>query len=178
MLLFVLGSSSVSIYYTATFAGKFLGLAVTPISAVLLSVFANMEKFNYMSFYKIVLFSMLIGFIGYFFILIISPYFINLLYPNWAAESIILISITSAISIVRIMNNIINPIILKFRNIKWQPVLKGLNFVLSIGLSFALLQLFGIKGFAIGILISSIVIWVLQVLVFIFSEENSEMELE
>ena len=176
MLIFLLSASSVSVYYTATFSGKFLGLAITPISAVLLSVFANMDHFEVKNFYKILFASLAIGFFAYFLILWISPYLIRILYPEWADDSIQLIQVTTGVTIIGIMKNIINPIILKFRSINWQLILKGSNFIVTIIISFIFLYHYGLLGFAFGILIASFISWVLHILVFIYAPSTKLVE--
>jgi len=169
LLLFpLLGSTAVSIYYTATLMGKILSLIITPISSVMLSYLAKMSKIKMKQFVIIVALTTVFGLIGYFIIIFISEPILNLLYPSWANESLKLINVTTATAILGVISSVINPVILRFNHINWQIVINLVNLIFYTILVFGFYSLYGLMGFCFGMLIANIIKLLLMISVFIF----------
>lgn len=169
LLLFpLLGSTAVSIYYTATLMGKILSLIITPISSVMLSYLAKMSKIKMKQFVIIVGLTTVFGLIGYFIIIFISEPILNLLYPSWANESLKLINVTTATAILGVISSVINPVILRFNHINWQIVINLVNLIFYTILVFGFYSLYGLMGFCFGMLIANIIKLLLMISVFIF----------
>jgi len=165
----LLGPSAVATYYSATLIGKIISMGITPLSGVMLSYLAKMKDFKIKIFIKILLAISLIGFIGYFLVLFISAPILKLLYPNWAEESLKLVHITAATSMVGLINVVIHPIILKFSHINWQLFINLINLLTYTVMVYLFFNLYGLIGFCLGILISSIIKLALMISIFIYN---------
>ncbi len=174
LLLFpLLGPTAVSIYYSATLMGKIISMATTPISGVMLSYLAKMERVKIKFFFLIISLTTMIGFIGYLIILFISDPILNFLYPNWANESMKLIHITTATAIIGMISSIIHPILLRFSNINWQLFINAINLIVYIIGVFVLYNIYGLIGFCVGILLANVIKILIMIMVFIFSYNKS-----
>ena len=153
----VLGGAAVSIYYVATILGKTIGLIVGPITGVFLSYLAQMKTFKSNNFKILLLSSSVLGFVCYWIIIILSKPIISIVYPQYVESAMHYVPITTLSTIVTIVANIINAIILKFSSAKWQVYINLLYMAVYLPLSLYLLTLYGLMGFCIGILIASFV---------------------
>lgn len=173
LLLFpLLGPAAVSIYYTATIIGKIISMMITPINGVMLSYLTSMEKMKFKNFMYIMVTIGFVGVIGYFATILISHPLLYFLYPNWAAESMELIYITTASAIIGVMSSVIQPVILRFNNINWQLLISGTNVVVYIISVFTFYNLYGLIGFCIGILVANVFKLVLMISIFIFNNRQ------
>lgn len=170
----LLGPAAVSIYYTATILGKIITLAISPISAVMLSYLTKMEKMKLQHFLSVIFFSLIFGVIGYFFTVLISSPVLHFLYPSWAKESMKLIPITTATAIMEMMSSAIHPIVLRFNNINWQFVISVMNLMVYMVGIYIFYQIYGLIGFAIGVLIASIFKFLLSIAVYLFNYSKNE----
>lgn len=170
LLLFpLLGPAAVSIYYTATIIGKIISMMITPINGVMLSYLTRMEKMKFKNFMYIMVTIGFVGVIGYFATILISHPLLYFLYPNWAADSMELIYITTASAIIRVMSFVIQPFILRFNNINWQLFISGTNVIVYIICTFVFYSFYGLLGFCIGILVANVFNLVLMISIFIFN---------
>lgn len=183
LLLFpLLGPQAVSVYYSAAILGKIISMGVGPISSVMLSYLAKMEKIKMKSFFYLLTFIAIVGMLGYFICIILSRPILEILYPNWVEESMDLIYITTATAIFNVMSSVINPLILRFKNINWQILIGGVNFSIYIIGIIVFYNLYGLVGFCFGILIASIIKLLLMIFVFVFNlnknnvKVNNELE--
>lgn len=172
----LLGPAAVTIYYTATIIGKIMSMAITPINGVILSYIARLEKFNHKTFGSIMLLTGVIGIIGYFFTIWISPFVLVFLYPDWANESLKYIYITTATAIIGVISSVIQPFILKFNHINWQLIINGSNVIVYMVCVFVLYQFYGLMGFCIGIFISSVYQLIFMTCIFIVSNRRNHEE--
>jgi Na+-driven multidrug efflux pump len=108
--------------------------------------------------------------IGYLLIILLGPYFLSIFYPDWASESQKLLSVTGLAAIMTLVNGFINPIILRFRSMKWQFVINLTLFVSNLLFSLTLGLLFGLYGFAIGVLIAQSIALLMKLYVFKFTK--------
>lgn len=170
LLLFpLLGATTVSIYYTATILGKIISMMITPINSVVLSYLIKSEKMRIKKFIFMIILTGVIGVIGYFVTISASQSLLYFLYPNWAAESMELIYITTASAILDVMNSVIHPFILRFNNINWQWLISGTNVFVYIISAFLFYDLYGLIGFCIGILVANVFKLILMILIFIIN---------
>ncbi|WP_253210742.1 lipopolysaccharide biosynthesis protein [Tetragenococcus halophilus] len=166
LLLFPLvGASAVSIYYSANLMGKIISMAITPISSVMLSYLAKMKLMKVKSFNLILLFTSVLGIIGYVVILFISKPILEILYPAWADESLKLIPITTATVIVGVISSVIHPIILRFNHINWQLWINLLNLLIYVVCAYIFYNYYGLIGFCVGMLIANVI----KLLIMIFA---------
>lgn len=167
----LLGPAAVAVYYSSTLLGKIMSMAITPVSSVLLSYLAKMEKLSIKKFFGVIGIISILGIIGYFFVIFISEPILRLLYPKWADKSIELIYVTTAIAIFEVITSIINPIILRFNNINWQFKINFVNVIIYLTLSFTLYKYFGLFGFSVGVLIASFSKFLMMILIYIYDNK-------
>ncbi len=177
MLLFpLLGPVAVSVYYAATLMGKMISMTIMPISSVMLSYLAKMEKMKIKIFIQIIVAVTAVGSVGYVVILLISTPILHLLYPNWAEESLKLIHITTATAIVGMISAVIHPIILRFNHINWQLIINGINLVIYVASVFIFYNLYELVGFCLGMLVASVIKLSLMVFVFLLGYHNRQVK--
>lgn len=157
LLFSLLGGMAVATYYTASILGKTLALVMGPVTGVFLSYLARHNKIENKNVLKIIIGSVFGGIIGYFSVLFISKPVLFFLYPKLAEESMIYIKVTTLIGIVTLISNLLNTILLKFCDMKWQLLINISYIVIYIILALSLLDILGLMGFCIGILIASII---------------------
>lgn len=180
LLLFpLLGPTTVSIYYTATILGKIISMMITPINGVMLSYLTKTEKIRIRNFILIIVLTVIVGVIGYFVTILVSHSLLYFLYPNWAAESMELIYITTASAILEVMSSVIQPFILRFNNINWQWLISITNVFVYTICAFLFYDLYGLVGFCIGILVANVFKLILMILIFIINyRQNSAKDLK
>jgi O-antigen/teichoic acid export membrane protein len=167
LLLFpLLGPTAVSIYYSATIIGKIISMIITPVNGVVLSYLTQVSNFERKRFIHIILITSILGVIGYFLSIVISYPLLNLLYPNWASESLKLIYITSASVILEVVSSVINPFILRYNKINWQLYLSGTNVIVYIICTVVLFKTYGLIGFCIGVLVANAIKLILMINIF------------
>lgn len=169
MLYPMLGGAMVSVYYSATIMGKICAMAITPISSVMLSYLAKMERFRRSIFFKLLLALTGLGTVGYFACLWISGPLLQLLYPEWAADSMRIIRVVTLTAMVTLISSVLNPIVLRFCRMGWQALINVISLVVYIVGSLLLVRLYGLAGFSAGVLISCLCKLALLVAVFLFS---------
>lgn len=163
----LLGGAVVSVYYSATIFGKVISTGIQPISSVMLSYFSRLKSFRKENFWLLFFISTAIGVIGYVICIVCSGPVLDMLYPQWAEESMKYIYITTATAIVGMVSSVMNPVILKFCSLNWQVAINGINFVVYIVVTLIFLSIWGLYGFCIGILIANLVKLFLIILVYI-----------
>lgn len=165
----LLGPDAVSIYYSATVLGKIITMGISPISSVMLSYLARIESIKIKHFFYIISYSAIACIIGYFFCITISKPLLEYLYPSWSTESIKLINVTTATIVLGVMSSVIHPLILRYNNVNWQVLIGGVNVATYIVFSLMFMNLYGLYGFCIGLLISNIIALFLMVAIFMIN---------
>lgn len=168
----LLGGEAVSVYYTSTILGKTIALAIGPITGVLLSYLAHMKKFSNYNFRLLLSISTIVGIISYLGIVFVSKPLLTIFYPQYVEEALNYIRVTTFSNIVIIVSNLMNSVLLKFCDAKWQIFINGIYMVVYLFLSMVLLSLYGLMGFCIGILIASIVKLVIIIAVYYINNRN------
>ncbi|WP_313346633.1 hypothetical protein [Sedimentibacter sp.] len=163
----LLGPAAVSVYYSSTILGKIISMGITPISSVFLSYLPNIKEINLRNFLKILSFAGVVGIVGYYVCIVVSKPLLLLLYPDWAIESLELVNITTATAIIGAVCSVINPIILRFNNVNWQMVLSVTEIVVYIIFTILFYNLYGLKGFCIGILMTYVLKLLLMIGVYV-----------
>jgi len=163
----LLGAKAVSIYYSATIVGKILAMGVNPISNVILSYLAKEKEVNKNKFLSFLLFLLSFGLISYFICIWISEPILRTLYPNWYEDSMELIYITTGTAILNVIGSVIHPFVLRYKNINWQIKISAMNFITYMLGSLIIYQYYGLLGFCIGILISSLLRVIVMIIVYI-----------
>lgn len=153
----LLGPTAVSIYYSATILGKLVTMTITSITSVMLSYLSRMKSFSLRKYAYIFSLTCFIGILSYFGCIYVSKRLLVILYPQWAAESLELIYITTATVVVSAISNILHPIILRFFNLNWQLVLGFLNLFIYITCGLLFFDAYGLIGFCIGLLVSNVI---------------------
>ncbi len=153
----LLGGSAVSIYYASTVLGKSFSVVIQPLTSVMLSYLAHFKSFKKNKFNSLMVLSIILGVIFYFAILFASKFVLSIIYPKYVSEAIKYINITTASIIVTVLSNIINSVLLKFRDVKWQLAINATYIITYFSFSILLLKAHGLTGFCLGILIASII---------------------
>lgn len=153
----ILGGEIVTIYYAATVIGKLMSMAISPIASVLLSYVSKMTDRPYKMLNKVFLLITIVCIIGYFIILLISKFVLNILYSEYVDAALLLVPYTSLSAIIYVLISLFNPLILKFFQMKWQILINIINVVLFFVVSFISIKLGGIIGFSIGVVIINII---------------------
>lgn len=175
LLLFpLLGPATVSVYYSATVLGKIISMAITPVSSVMLSYLAKMEKMKMKQFLSVLSITFVVGVIGYFVTFWISGPVLQWLYPKWAEESLRLIPITTATAIMEVMCGVIHPIVLRFNHMNWQIVISGTNVIIYLTGVLILYHFYGLVGFSIGILAAGLFKLLLMISIFVSNDLKKE----
>ena len=141
-------------------------MALTPLNSFLLSQLAKKKELSRGVFGQIMLFTCGMGFVGYWICIIVAKPLLGLLYPQWIAQSMKYIYVTTLAAIISAISTVLNPIVLKFCNMNWQIVINGVCFVVYLIISLALLKLFGLMGFCIGNVIANGIMLLLMVIAY------------
>lgn len=152
----LVGASAVSVYYSAGLLGKLVPMVISPVSGVMLSHLARAKTFHIRQLMQLLAAALAAGAVGFVFILLIDGPVLGLLYPDWAAASLRLVPLTSAASITFAICSMVNPLILRFTDMKWQLIIELVYIGPYIGLSLGLFHLWGLSGFALGVFLSAI----------------------
>ena len=153
----LIGGTAVSIYYASTLFGKIVSTAVSPLNSVALSYLAKKNTLEKELFTKTVGFSVIVAILGYVVCRIIALPMLNILYPDWASQSIKYVPITTWTAMITMIISVMSPFVLKFCSMKWQLVINMAVLIVYLSMSIILYEYWGLMGFCVGILISNVV---------------------
>lgn len=151
-----LDSRSVSIFTVASYLGKTAGIIIGPIAAVLLSYYVKEFKVTKTILYKrffIYTFSTLVIFI---IIAVIGKKIIELLYPTIAPLSNQYFMVANLGTIIYILGNLIQPILLSYCHARWNLLIQVIYFILYIIISLFSLIHYELMGFCFAIVFVNI----------------------
>lgn len=151
----LIGGAALSVYYASTILGKAISMGITPIAGVMLSYFAGMKRISRRNITLAIGTAGVVGAVGYLVCIVISPMLLKMLYPQWAEEALKLIAITSLTAVVEMVCSVASPIILKFRDIRWQIAIYSFYLVVYVGISLCGLRFYDLIGFCVGALLST-----------------------
>lgn len=153
----LLDGTNVSILVAAQIIGKMMQIISAPASSFVLSYLVKKKDMKI----KISLKTVLIISIGciciYAGCIIVSNPMITILYPQWASDSLQYVKYTAAFGLCHMSVMVLNSLLLRFCDSKWQIVKSTTYFISYLGFSFLLLSIWGLKGFCIGNLLASLV---------------------
>lgn len=151
----ILGPANLAVYYSASSVSKIISMVINPVTNVLLSYISKYKGDNNKKvIYLITGVSSLLLLPIYLLLNFISPYLISLLYPDLFSSAQKYIWIITLGTVLTLINSILNPLILKFCDIKYQmhiQTIYGLFYlvsatILSVG--------YGLMGFSIATVLS------------------------
>lgn len=170
LLLFpLLGPKNVAIYYSANIIGKIISMFINPANTVILSYLVKVDRKVKLSLYLIA--TIIIGSVFYILILFIGPLFLKIFYQSWYVESSALLKYTSAAAIISVIAGLLQPFNIKFNDLRWQLIINATNLIVYILLAVILTNLFGLIGFSIGVLITSIFNLIVQTIIYYMSNK-------
>ncbi len=170
----LLGGTVVAIYYASTLLGKIVGLMISPTSNVLLSYLSRKTKISLNTFYTILIISIFLSIPGYFIAIFISKPILSFIYPEYAADAVILIPITSASAMISLIIAMIDPIVMKFKNINWQIYVNTQHVIIYVALSIFLTHKYGVIGFAISISIALMIKLLSLIIIYVFTKTKKQ----
>ena len=154
----LIGAESLSAYYTATFTAKMGSIVTNPVSSVILSRISKISSIKKrevkLTFYLLLISSILFMFLLYFCSIIISPFIIRTLYPKlylisakYVLNASIAISLYSGVSFIK-------PLIIKFCSTKNYLKINLIFGTFYITLCVILAIKFKLSGFIYGSIVS------------------------
>jgi len=172
MLFPLLGGEAVATYYVASLLGKSIGLAIGPLSGLLLSYLALEDHFSNRKFIRLLSIGLVIGGLGYIIVLIIDEPILYYLYPKYAMAALDYTAIITLSVIILVLCNLLNAIVLNFLDLKWQMLINGTYLLIYIVGSVALFNYYGLFGFCLGILFASL--FKLIFMIVLFYKKNAD----
>ena len=163
----LLGGATLSIYYTASLAGKVLSLATGPVNSVILSYIAGRDHLSRSLFKKYMLLSFVSCSLISIAILVLSRPVLGFLFPRYVDDAMAIIPYTTANIFFFVLAGMLTPIVMKYCDIYWQIIINGIGFALYVSLSIVFLKLFGIVGFCLGIGISHFTRLIIMIVVYL-----------
>lgn len=172
-----LGADQVSIYNVSSFLGKTAGIVMSPISGVLLTYYAKESHLTLKQFYSrmgvFILFSVLF-YIG---ILVFGVKITGLLYPTIVEKTIPYINIANLATTIFILGNTIQPTLIRFCNVKWQPIIQVVYLILYLSLGIYGMKYYGLTGFCFAVMISNVIKVIMMILITTFTlKEKKKIE--
>lgn len=158
MLLYpLLGGTAVSIYYVANIFGKLIIQALQPITSVVLSYIAKQRTVSGKLWHAVIGIGSVSCALMYFVCILISKPIIFFLYPELAAEAIVLVPMATLSMSVSAFAVILSPFILKMMDTKVQMLINGSGLVVYVVCVLYAYQRYGLMGCAVSMLISNVV---------------------
>ena len=168
----LLGGATLSVYYTASLAGKVLSLATGPVNSVILTYIAGKESLSRALFKKYMILCVVsCGFISIA-ILALSRPVLGFLFPMYVEEAMKIVPYTTLNIFIFVLAGMLTPIVMKFCDIYWQIVINGIGFILYVVLSILFLKVFGLVGFCIGIGISHLVRYIIMIIIYLKNTQS------
>lgn len=159
-------STAVTVYYVASLLGKTVALLVGPLNGIIIGYLTRGSgKLTRRQYATASLLCVAAGVVCYGAILIVTPVFVNLLYPSIAQEVLAIAKIANLSQIICFSSSLLLTILLTFADQKWQLLIQSIYAVLFfVAGTFASLHI-GILGFVWSSLIVNAVRFILTVTV-------------
>lgn len=164
LILPLLGSISVSIYYASVVFGKMINMISSPISGVLLSYLTKVETLKKINVKKIVVVMLMLIVFAYFSVYFAGRLLLKFIYPDVYKEALLLLPFTLVIAIIDVLISLTNPILLRFRDAWVQITVNFVELILYLLLTFLFIKEFGIIGFIGAIIVSKVVKFMIIIL--------------
>ncbi len=173
----MLGAATVSVYQSASVMGRLFSLAVSPIRAVMLSYIAKMRAFPKKNFAYVCVVCIALAFLGYGICIVICPYIVRLLYPQWAEQSISILPYTIVATMLAIVNTILKSFVLCFCKKSWLLAINAGGvaiYVLSAWWYFV--PMYGLKGLCFSVILGKVITGAAEVILFFLSDTNRKKD--
>lgn len=174
----LIGGHLVSIYYVSTLFGKMLAMLVGPLNSVVLSYLSRMRNKPDRIFWLTFASAVIVCVVAYFLTLLVSRPILSLLYPQFVDEAMRYVWLVTISAYIATLSKIINPFVMKFFPLRWQPLLSGGFSVVYIAVSLLLLAAFGLWGFCAGVLIADIAKLIALLLIYVKGKPNQLVDVE
>ncbi|MEA5076898.1 MAG: hypothetical protein VB139_11200 [Coriobacteriia bacterium] len=148
----VLGAAEVSTYTVASFMGKSIGLLMSPIAGVLLTYYAKATSLSRARMLGQVGFMSVGSVVGFLLILLIGRPVTTALYPTIAERAMPYFAVANLASILFVAGNLIHPLVLRFCDSRWQPIIQGSYLAAYLGLGYAGASIAGLWGLCWAVL--------------------------
>lgn len=172
----LLGGQNVSIYYTATFFGKTVGIVLTPMAGVLLSYYAKRTSITRRQFWQqngvLILFCALF----YFLTFKLSEPITGFLYPTLIDSSKNYLQVGNLAAIILAASSIVQPSVLKFCKTVYQPIIQIVHLAVYISLGLFFLHQWGLMGFCVAALLANTIKLILLMVIGHLSLQDSYKE--
>ncbi len=168
----LLGASDTVILYISTLIGKLVSMAITPLSAVILTYLAKIRKKDNTVFTHVIIASLVTGIVGYFLCLVISSPILGVLYPDYIGEVIHYLPVTTGTVVLTALISIVDPFLINYIELKWQIVINVFYNVCYLVISLLLLNKYALYGFCIGSLITMILRLIFEIVLFYVVEQK------
>ncbi|WNF90841.1 lipopolysaccharide biosynthesis protein [Vagococcus fluvialis] len=154
----ILGASQVAVFFAASVIGKLLSLVMQPFSSVMLS-YLSKEKVEdgYKIFKKSIFIASVSGAVFFCISFYLTPYLLNILYRDLYQDAMTIYVLCNVLAIINNMSVILQPLTLKFCPTSWQRSIQIIYCISYFCLSIILMRYFGLVGFIIGNILSSII---------------------
>jgi len=150
----LLGAMVVSVYNVATLMGKIVLLLIPPIKSLVLSYISRVNSINKKLVVKLLLICIGLCSVLYLGCIISSKYILELLYPQFSAEALEYVPITTLMIMLSTITALLQTIILKFCSIKWLGLIDTIAVIMYLVISFLMVKKIGLYGFCLGNLVS------------------------
>ena len=164
ILKFLIGSSAVAVYYLATLVGKTVSLVTTPLNSVLIGYLARYEGRFSRKIMKWVFLASIVSFVVFTGVCVLGGYLVLLLlYPDQLESVRDFLMVGSFAQVVFFTTSFITVILIRFAKKSYQIFINGAFGVCFFGIGIPATILWGLWGFAVAMVISNLVRWVLAV---------------
>lgn len=156
IVLIILGSKYVSVYFIASLLGKLMSTISTPVASVILSYLNKKKVSNHLRlFNKMLVFSTLFGLLFYVVLWIISPLIIKVIYENSWENVKNYYNIANFSVILYLIGTFINTFCIKYLKMNRQLIIQYSYIVFFIVSTFFLANLYSLHGFIIGTILAN-----------------------
>lgn len=176
ILLPLQGSVAVSIYYIASLVGKLLVMVISPMSTVILSYVVRTDAVDKKSTFKLLGISSVIGLAFWGLTLVLAPPILGILYPNEVSQALVYVPLVTVISVIQAQCSLLNPTIMRFYSAKWQVLCNALALGVLLIAGPLLSGAFGLMGFCVACLASTLSKLLLICLLVLLSKSNSSYD--
>lgn len=160
-----MGGDKVAVFFAASLFGKLISMVFQPVAGVFLTYLAqSKQKMRLKQFWEVNLSIVLLSGLFYILCIILAPLVTGILYPDIAAQALEILPAANLAAIVTTMGMLTQPVLLKFSSMYWQVVLQLIFGVTYFFSGVILLNIYGLMGFCIASLLSSmlrlIIMWI------------------
>lgn len=173
----MLGAQQVSVYNVASFIGKTAGIIFVPITGVLLTYYAKESSITLKNFFLRTGIFAIISALLYIVIIFLGSPLVNFFYPTLINQALPYFWIANLAAIMFVFGNTIQPTLLRFCSMKWQPIIQGSYLLLYLLMGFIGMKNNGLMGFCFSVLfvnLYKIIIMVVVVTISLLKKEKRE----